>query len=108
MFDHHCSACDRTQLIFPSQITVWTTPTTASWSATSAGAAAEQTWLTGAAGRVDDPAWSPPDRSRDLDFGGSDRSVILGGLPGPRRTLIGTSSVRAARRLSSVGRAIHS
>lgn len=21
MFDHHCTACDRTQLIFPSQVT---------------------------------------------------------------------------------------
>jgi hypothetical protein len=56
MFDRHCSACDRTQLIFPSQISGVTNTEHGILVSYVCWCGSEQTWLTGAAGHVDEPA----------------------------------------------------
>ncbi len=49
MFDRHCSACDRTQLIFPSQISAVTNTDHGILVSYTCWCGAEQTWLTGIA-----------------------------------------------------------
>jgi hypothetical protein len=56
MFDRHCSACDRTQLIFPSQISGLTNTDQGILVSYTCWCGAEQTWLTGAHGGVEQPA----------------------------------------------------
>jgi hypothetical protein len=51
MFDHHCTACDKTQLIFPSQVTSLVNTEHGIIVAFECWCGAEQTMLTGA--RVD-------------------------------------------------------
>jgi hypothetical protein len=55
MFDRHCSACDRTQLIFPSQISGVTNTDHGILVSYTCWCGAEQTWLTGSRGRADQP-----------------------------------------------------
>jgi hypothetical protein len=54
MFDRHCSACDRTQLIFPSQISSVTNTDHGILVSYTCWCGAEQTWLTGAGARADE------------------------------------------------------
>ena len=56
MFDRHCNACHRTQLIFPSQITGVANTDHGILVSYVCWCGSEQTWLTGAAGRVAEPA----------------------------------------------------
>ena len=52
MFDHHCTACDKRQLIFPSQVTsLVNTDHGIVVGLRAAGAAPSRPWLTGS--RVD-------------------------------------------------------
>ena len=84
MFDRHCSACDRTQLIFPSQITGVTNTEHGILVSYVCWCGSEQTWLTGAAGHVDRAAPSPPpDRPHRTISAARRGPYILGGLPGP-------------------------
>jgi hypothetical protein len=53
MFDRHCSSCDRTQLIFPSQITGVTNTDHGILVSYVCWCGSEQTWLTGTAGLAD-------------------------------------------------------
>ena len=55
MFDRHCSACDRTQLIFPSQISGVTNTDHGILVSYRCWCGAEQTWLTGSHGHADQP-----------------------------------------------------
>ncbi len=55
MFDRHCSACDRTQLIFPSQITGVANTDHGILVSYTCWCGAEQTWLTGTAAHADRP-----------------------------------------------------
>jgi hypothetical protein len=54
MFDRHCSACDQTQLIFPSQISAVTNTDHGILVSYTCWCGAEQTWLTGSQGHVDE------------------------------------------------------
>ena len=56
MFDRHCSACDRTQLIFPSQISAVTNTDHGILVSYTCWCGAEQTWLTGSHGHADQRA----------------------------------------------------
>jgi hypothetical protein len=56
MFDRHCSACDRTQLIFPSQVTGVTNTDHGILVSYVCWCGSEQTWLTGTSARADQPA----------------------------------------------------
>ena len=56
MFDRHCSACNRTQLIFPSQITSVTNTDHGILVSYTCWCGADQTWLTGAKGGAEQPA----------------------------------------------------
>ena len=56
MFDRHCTACDRTQLIFPSQIQGVTNTDHGILVSYVCWCGSEQTWLTGSAGHTDRPA----------------------------------------------------
>ena len=56
MFDRHCSACDRTQLIFPSQIQGVANTDHGILVSYVCWCGSEQTWLTGSTGRTDQPA----------------------------------------------------
>jgi hypothetical protein len=54
MFDHHCSACDKRQLIFPTQVTSVTNTDAGIVVAFTCWCGADQTWVTGRrAGRRD-------------------------------------------------------
>ncbi len=53
MFDRHCSACDQTQLIFPSQISAVTNTDHGILVSYTCWCGAEQTWLTGSRGHAD-------------------------------------------------------
>jgi len=53
MFDHHCSACDRNQLIFPSQVTGMANTDQGILVSYVCWCGSEQTWLTGASGHTD-------------------------------------------------------
>ena len=53
MFDRHCSACDRTQLIFPSQISAVTNTDHGILVSYTCWCGVEQTWLTGSRGHAD-------------------------------------------------------
>jgi hypothetical protein len=54
MFDRHCSACDKTQLIFPSQITAVTNTDAGILVSYTCWCGSAQTWLTGTHGRATD------------------------------------------------------
>ena len=54
MFDRHCTACDRTQLIFPSQVTAVTNTDHGILVSYVCWCGAEQTWLTGASGHIEE------------------------------------------------------
>ena len=54
MFDRHCSACDKTQLIFPSQITSVTNTDEGILVSYTCWCGSAQTWLTGTHGRQAD------------------------------------------------------
>ena len=56
MFDRHCTACDRTQLIFPSQIQGVTNTDHGILVGYVCWCGSEQTWLTGSTGHTDQPA----------------------------------------------------
>ena len=101
----------RRQLIFPSQITGVTNTDHGIVVSFTCWCGSEQTWLTGHAAAAPARLTLRPDRLtvRGLTPVSRPRSptpsvYFLGGLPGPDVS----STVRAARRLSSVGRAIHS
>jgi hypothetical protein len=53
MFDRHCTSCDRTQLIFPSQITGVTNTDNGILVSYVCWCGAEQIWLTGSRGYAD-------------------------------------------------------
>ena len=115
MFDRHCTACDRTQLIFPSQIQGVTNTDHGILVGYVYGAAPSRPGSPAPPATSTSPPSPPPDRSREP--GDPDAyldSARLWRLRYPRRVartpayLIGTPTVREARRLSSVGRAIHS
>jgi hypothetical protein len=52
MFDRHCSACDRTQLIFPSQISSVTNSDHGILVSYTCWCGSQQTWLTGTRGQA--------------------------------------------------------
>jgi hypothetical protein len=52
MFDRHCSACDKTQLIFPSQITAVTNTDEGILVSYTCWCGSAQTWLTGTHGHA--------------------------------------------------------
>ena len=54
MFDRHCSACDKTELIFPSQITAVTNIDEGILVSYTCWCGSAQTWLTGTHGREAD------------------------------------------------------
>ena len=54
MFDRHCSACDKTQLIFPSQITAVTNTDEGILVSYTCWCGSAQTWLTGTRARPAD------------------------------------------------------
>jgi hypothetical protein len=56
MFDRHCSACDRTQLIFPSQIQGVTNTDHGILVSYVCWCGSEQTWLTGSTGHAEQSA----------------------------------------------------
>ena len=114
MFDHHCTACGKRQLIFPSQITSMDNTEHGIVVAFRCWCGADQTMRHRPQGRrPSERGRSLPDarrrstRRRTLEVRRRFRpraraSVYFPGLPGRSRP------ARAARRLSSVGRAIHS
>ncbi len=53
MFDHQCTACEKRQLIFPSMVTAMTNTDHGILVSYTCWCGAEQTWLTGARGGVE-------------------------------------------------------
>ena len=112
MFDHHCTACDKRQLIFPSQVTSLVNTDHGIIVASSAGAAPSRPCSPAAASTTARP--SPPECTRRTETrwrspAGRARApcaFLATGYARIRR--LPRVAHRAARRLSSVGRAIHS
>ena len=111
MFDHHCTACDKRQLIFPSQVTSLVNTDHGIIVASSAGAAPSRPCSPAAPSTTARP--SPPECTRERtapEALPADRQGALFAFWRLRRRSVDFRGLpdRAARRLSSVGRATHS